>query len=93
MTWHYYLVHIQFLGFRFHGWAKQPEVKTVHHMIKMAPIDPFRSQRSSGILFVKVRSILVHKIIIPIFRFGPIFMSTTHPFFEIVPLIMAYEGS
>ena len=33
MKWHYYLVHIQYLGFRFHGWAKQPEVKTVHHMI------------------------------------------------------------
>jgi len=30
---HYYLVHIQYLGFRFHGWAKQPQVKTVHHMI------------------------------------------------------------
>lgn len=30
---YYYLVHIQYLGFRFHGWAKQPQVKTVHHMI------------------------------------------------------------
>ncbi|GAB5526089.1 MAG: tRNA pseudouridine(38-40) synthase TruA [Roseivirga sp.] len=30
---HYYLIHIQYLGFRFHGWAKQPAVKTVHHMI------------------------------------------------------------
>lgn len=29
----YYLVHIQYLGFRFHGWAKQPDVKTVHGMI------------------------------------------------------------
>lgn len=29
----FYIVHIQYLGFRFHGWAKQPEVKTVHHMI------------------------------------------------------------
>ncbi len=29
----YYLLHIQYLGFRFHGWAKQPQVKTVHHMI------------------------------------------------------------
>ncbi len=29
----YYLIHIQYLGFRFHGWAKQPNVKTVHHMI------------------------------------------------------------
>lgn len=30
---YYYLVHIQYLGFRFHGWAKQPKVKTVHGMI------------------------------------------------------------
>lgn len=29
----YYLIHIQYLGFRFHGWAKQPNVKTVHHMV------------------------------------------------------------
>ena len=28
-----YLIHIQFLGFRFHGWQKQPDVKTVHEMI------------------------------------------------------------
>ena len=30
---YYYLVHIQYLGFRFHGWAKQPKLKTVHGMI------------------------------------------------------------
>lgn len=30
---HYYLIHIQYLGFRFRGWAKQPGIKTVHHMI------------------------------------------------------------
>lgn len=30
---HYYLLHIQYLGFRFHGWAKQPQVKTVHHLV------------------------------------------------------------
>ena len=29
----YYLIHVQYLGFRFHGWAKQPDLKTVHHMI------------------------------------------------------------
>lgn len=29
----YYLIHIQYLGFRFHGWAKQPNIKTVHYMI------------------------------------------------------------
>lgn len=29
----FYLIHIQYLGFRFHGWAKQPSVKTVHQMI------------------------------------------------------------
>ena len=28
-----YLIHIQYLGYRFHGWAKQPDIKTVHHMI------------------------------------------------------------
>ena len=30
---YYYLVHIQYLGFRFHGWTKQPNVKTVHQFI------------------------------------------------------------
>ncbi|RKQ49223.1 tRNA pseudouridine38-40 synthase [Roseivirga pacifica] len=30
---YYYLIKVQYLGFRFHGWAKQPEVKTIHHMI------------------------------------------------------------
>jgi tRNA pseudouridine38-40 synthase len=29
----YYLIHIQFLGYRFHGWQKQPNLKTVHLMI------------------------------------------------------------
>lgn len=29
----FYLIHIQYLGYRYHGWAKQPKVKTVHHMI------------------------------------------------------------
>ncbi len=28
-----YLVNIQFLGFRFHGWQKQPNLKTVHWAI------------------------------------------------------------
>ncbi len=28
-----YLVKIQFLGFRFHGWQKQPDVKTVHFIL------------------------------------------------------------
>ncbi|MBD81520.1 MAG: tRNA pseudouridine(38-40) synthase TruA [Crocinitomicaceae bacterium] len=28
-----YLVHIQYLGFRFHGWQKQKDVKTIHEMI------------------------------------------------------------
>lgn len=28
-----YLVYIQFLGFRFHGWQKQSDVKTVHEMV------------------------------------------------------------
>lgn len=30
---YYYLVKIQYLGYRFHGWQKQPNVKTVHLMI------------------------------------------------------------
>jgi len=29
----YYLIEIQFLGYRFHGWQKQPKLKTVHLMI------------------------------------------------------------
>lgn len=29
----YYLVKIQYLGYRFHGWQKQPNLKTVHLMI------------------------------------------------------------
>jgi tRNA pseudouridine38-40 synthase len=29
----FYLVHIQYLGFRFHGWAKQPKHKTLHEMV------------------------------------------------------------
>ncbi len=28
-----YLIKIQFLGFRFHGWQKQPNVKTVHFIL------------------------------------------------------------
>jgi tRNA pseudouridine38-40 synthase len=28
-----YLIEVQFLGFRFHGWQKQLDVKTVHDMI------------------------------------------------------------
>ncbi|MFK7900186.1 MAG: tRNA pseudouridine(38-40) synthase TruA [Cyclobacteriaceae bacterium] len=30
---YYYLIYIQYLGFRFHGWQKQPDLKTVHHVI------------------------------------------------------------
>lgn len=33
MKQYFYLIHIQYLGFRFHGWAKQPNVKTVHQFI------------------------------------------------------------
>ena len=29
----YYLIKLQYLGYRFHGWQKQPDVKTVHLMI------------------------------------------------------------
>ncbi len=31
---HYYLFHIQYIGFRFHGWQKQPGVKTVESMVE-----------------------------------------------------------
>ena len=30
---YYYVIHIQYLGYRFHGWQKQPNLKTVHLMI------------------------------------------------------------
>ncbi len=30
---HYYLISVQYLGFRYHGWQKQPGVKTVQSMI------------------------------------------------------------
>jgi len=29
----FYLIKVQFLGYRFHGWQKQPNTKTVHLMI------------------------------------------------------------
>jgi tRNA pseudouridine38-40 synthase len=29
----YYIIHLQFLGFRYHGWQKQPDVKTIQHML------------------------------------------------------------
>lgn len=29
----YYLIKIQYLGYRFHGWQKQPKLKTIHLMI------------------------------------------------------------
>ena len=33
MKRYYYVITIQFLGYRFHGWQKQPTVKTIHLMI------------------------------------------------------------
>ncbi len=33
MKKYYYVITVQFLGYRFHGWQKQPHVKTVHLMI------------------------------------------------------------
>ncbi|MGB1309532.1 MAG: tRNA pseudouridine synthase A [Oceanihabitans sp.] len=30
---YYYVVSVQYLGYRFHGWQKQPNLKTVHLMI------------------------------------------------------------
>lgn len=29
-----YLIHLQFLGFRFHGWQRQKDVKTVQYMLE-----------------------------------------------------------
>lgn len=34
MQKYYYLIHIQYLGFRYHGWLKQPDVKTVESMVE-----------------------------------------------------------
>ncbi len=33
MQKYYYLIHMQYLGFRYHGWLKQPEVKTIEFMV------------------------------------------------------------
>jgi len=33
ITKYFYLIKIQYLGYRFHGWQKQPKVKTLHLMI------------------------------------------------------------
>ena len=33
MKRYFYVVTIQYLGYRFHGWQKQPDVKTIHLMI------------------------------------------------------------
>ena len=33
MNKYFYLITIQYLGYRFHGWQKQPQVKTLHLMV------------------------------------------------------------
>ncbi|MGA1227223.1 MAG: tRNA pseudouridine synthase A [Tamlana sp.] len=33
MKKYFYLIYIQYLGYRFHGWQKQPDVKTLHLMV------------------------------------------------------------
>ena len=33
MKKYFYLITIQYLGYRFHGWQKQPDVKTLHLMV------------------------------------------------------------
>ncbi len=30
---YFYVIKIQYLGYRYHGWQKQPNFKTVHLMI------------------------------------------------------------
>ncbi|WP_020531680.1 tRNA pseudouridine synthase A [Flexithrix dorotheae] len=34
MKKYYYLIQLQYLGFRYHGWQKQPDVKTVQKMVE-----------------------------------------------------------
>jgi len=34
MTHYFYLIHIQYLGFRYHGWQKQPGLRTVESMVE-----------------------------------------------------------
>jgi len=34
MQKYYYLIHFQYLGFRYHGWMKQPELRTIEYMIE-----------------------------------------------------------
>lgn len=31
---HYYFIELQYLGFRYHGWQRQPQVKTVQEMVE-----------------------------------------------------------
>ncbi len=33
MKKYFYVINIQYLGYRFHGWQKQPKVKTLHLMV------------------------------------------------------------
>ncbi|BDD04325.1 tRNA pseudouridine(38-40) synthase TruA [Aureibacter tunicatorum] len=32
--WHCYLIRVQYLGFRYHGWQRQPGVKTIQSMLE-----------------------------------------------------------
>ncbi len=34
MEQYYYVIHIQYLGFRYHGWLKQPGLKTIEFMVE-----------------------------------------------------------
>jgi len=34
MKQYYYLIHLQYLGFRYHGWQKQPGIKTIESMVE-----------------------------------------------------------
>lgn len=42
---YYYLIKIQYLGFRYHGWQKQPNLKTVHRAIDKTLNFIFKGER------------------------------------------------
>lgn len=43
---YYYIVELQFLGFRFHGWQKQPELKTIQGELEKVAAKLFINQNA-----------------------------------------------